>query len=93
MLGLNGAGKTTLMRVLLGMLRPDAGTVTVLGRDLRNADATVWGRVGHLIETPTRYGELTVFESVYLAARLQRMALSPVEGAAEGRRRPRRSPT
>jgi len=83
LVGLNGAGKTTLMRVLLGMLRPDAGTVTVLGRDLRNADAAVWGRVGHLIETPARYGELTVFESVYLAARLQRIARRAAAMAAE----------
>lgn len=83
LVGLNGAGKTTLLRLLLGMLRPDAGTVTVLGRDLRNGAATVWGRVGHLIETPTRYAELTVFESVYLAARLQRMARRAAAAAAE----------
>jgi ABC-2 type transport system ATP-binding protein len=59
LVGLNGAGTSTLMRLLLGMLRPDSGT------------AEVWSRVGHLIETPARYGELTVAESVYSAARLQ----------------------
>ena len=36
-----------------------------------DADRAVWSRVGHLIETPPRYGELTVAESVYSAARLQ----------------------
>jgi ABC-2 type transport system ATP-binding protein len=71
LVGLNGAGKSTLMRLLLGMLRPDTGTVAVLGRPVDDADSAVWSHVGHLIETPPRYGELTVLESVYSAARLQ----------------------
>jgi ABC-2 type transport system ATP-binding protein len=71
LVGLNGAGKSTLMRLLLGMLRPDAGTAEVLGCPVVDADRAVWSRVGHLIETPARYGELTVVESVYSAARLQ----------------------
>jgi ABC-2 type transport system ATP-binding protein len=42
-----------------------------LGCPVADADRAVWSRVGHLIETPARYGELTVAESVYSAARLQ----------------------
>ncbi|MEU4293149.1 ATP-binding cassette domain-containing protein [Kribbella sp. NPDC026596] len=38
LVGLNGAGKSTLMRLLLGMLKPDRGTVTIAGRSLRHAD-------------------------------------------------------
>ena len=71
LVGLNGAGKSTLMRLLLGMLRPDSGTAELLGCPVADADRAVWGRVGHLIETPPRYGELTVAESIYSAARLQ----------------------
>jgi ABC-2 type transport system ATP-binding protein len=71
LVGLNGAGKSTLMRLLLGMLRPDGGTAEVLGCPVADAGRAVWSRVGHLIETPARYGELTVAESVYSAARLQ----------------------
>ena len=70
LVGLNGAGKSTLMRLLLGMLRPDSGTAEILGHPVTHADRSVWSRVGHLIETPPRYGELTVTESVYSAARL-----------------------
>jgi ABC-2 type transport system ATP-binding protein len=70
LVGLNGAGKSTLMRLLLGMLRPDSGTAEVLGCRVVDADRAVWSRVGHLVETPPRYGELTVAESVYSAARL-----------------------
>ena len=68
LVGLNGAGKSTLMRLLLGMLRPDGGTAEVLGCPVVDADRAVWSRVGHLIETPPRYGELTVAESVYAVA-------------------------
>lgn len=68
--GLNGAGKTTLMRLFLGMLRPDSGRVFVLGRDTTDAPAAVWRRVGHMIEAPFAYPELTARESLYAAARL-----------------------
>jgi ABC-2 type transport system ATP-binding protein len=43
LLGPNGAGKTTLMRVLLGVIEPDAGQVLVDGRPVRPADRQRWG--------------------------------------------------
>lgn len=83
LVGLNGAGKSTLMRVLLAMVRPDAGSVTVLGCEPSRAGTAVWGRVGHLIETPARYGELTVQESLYGAARLHGLGRGAARPAAE----------
>lgn len=71
--GLNGAGKTTLMRLLLGMLRPGRGRARVLGRDVATAPAELWSEVGHLIETPFAYPELTVEENIAGAALLRRM--------------------
>ena len=73
LLGLNGAGKTTLIRVLLGMVRPTAGQVTVLGEPIRRGTRTVWSRVGYLVETPAAYPELTVRENLLLQARLRRV--------------------
>lgn len=66
--GLNGAGKTTLMRLLLGMLRPDSGSATVLGAEAAIAGPRIWSRVGHLVETPFAYPELTVRENITAAA-------------------------
>ena len=67
LVGLNGAGKSTLMRLLLGMLRPSAGTVAIGGRGLDQAD---WAAVGHLVEYPFAYRELTTAQNLELGARL-----------------------
>jgi ABC-2 type transport system ATP-binding protein len=71
LLGLNGAGKTTTIRMLLGMVRPTSGEVSVLGTALRPGVHGMWSRVGHLVETPTAYPELTVVENLSVVARLR----------------------
>ena len=51
-LGLNGAGKTTTIRALLGMIRPGAGSVKVLGNAVGPNGRGPWRQVGHLVERP-----------------------------------------
>jgi ABC-2 type transport system ATP-binding protein len=70
-LGLNGAGKTTTIRALLGMIRPSAGQVSILGESLGQHGRGPWARVGHLVESPAVYPELTVRENLEVARRLQ----------------------
>ena len=70
LVGQNGAGKTTLLRLLLGMLRPQSGSVSVLGRPLARLPRQEWSRVGHLIDSPLAYPELTTRENLRMAARL-----------------------
>src|SRR2546426_363685 len=53
--GPNGAGKSTTFRTVCGLLRPSAGTITVLGRDLSNDSRAVASCVGLLPETPHFY--------------------------------------
>ena len=67
LVGLNGAGKSTLMRLLLGMLTPAAGTVTIAGQALKHVD---WAAVGHLVDYPLAYRELTCRQNLALGARL-----------------------
>jgi len=81
LIGFNGAGKSTLMRAALGMLRPDAGTVHLFGGRLAGADTAVWGRVGHLIDTPFVYPDLSVQENLWAAARLHGVPISEVTAA------------
>jgi len=72
-LGLNGAGKTTTIRALLGMIRPSAGAVKVLGRAVGPNGRGPWSEVGHLVESPAAYPELTVRENLEIARRLHFM--------------------
>ena len=69
LLGPNGSGKTTLIRCLAGLLRPDAGEITVLGRSARESVAT--GRVGYMTQAPALYGDLSVEENLDFFARLE----------------------
>jgi ABC-2 type transport system ATP-binding protein len=71
LLGLNGAGKTTLIRILLGMVHPDAGSVSLGGVPV--GDRAAWGRVGYLVESPSAYPELTVRENLEVVRRLRRL--------------------
>jgi len=73
-LGLNGAGKTTTIRALLGMIRPSAGTVSLFGEPIGPAGRGPWRRVGHLVEAPAAYPELTVRENLEVARRLHGVA-------------------
>ena len=69
-LGLNGAGKTTTIRALLGMVRPSKGTVKVLDQAVGPNGRGPWARVGHLVESPSAYPELSVRENLEIARRL-----------------------
>jgi len=70
-IGPNGAGKTTTIRALLGMIRPTSGSVRVLGHAVGPNGNGPWQRVGHLVEEPAAYPDLTVRENLEIARRLQ----------------------
>lgn len=58
-LGPNGAGKTTFLRMLFGLIRPDAGTLRVFGRTWDEDDIGVLDGVAGFLESPRFYGYLT----------------------------------
>jgi ABC-2 type transport system ATP-binding protein len=61
-LGANGSGKTTTIRLLLGLLRPKAGSITVLGQPMPAHAPAILARVGYVPEAPHLDGTLTVGE-------------------------------
>lgn len=63
-LGPNGSGKTTTLRMLLGLIFPDAGRIRILGEDIREASGDVLGSVGALVEGPAFYPFLTGRENL-----------------------------
>jgi ABC-2 type transport system ATP-binding protein len=69
LLGPNGSGKTTFIRCVAGLLRPEAGTLTVLGQAPRAAVSA--GQVGYMTQAPALYGELSVDENLRFFAALE----------------------
>jgi ABC-2 type transport system ATP-binding protein len=67
-LGPNGAGKTTLIRMLLGLTRPSAGTMRVLGRPMPKERSQALARVGAIVEEPGFHKHLSGRENLWVAA-------------------------
>ncbi|MBX8995460.1 ABC transporter ATP-binding protein [Corynebacterium testudinoris] len=64
-LGPNGSGKTTTMKMILGLTRPTAGQVTVMGMEMNDVNrGKILPHVGSLIENPAGYGHLTGQENL-----------------------------
>jgi heme exporter protein A len=78
-LGPNGAGKTTLLRVLAGLLRPHAGTASVLGARLPDESWKLRGNVGLVAHEPLLYRDLTPRENLRFHARLHRVSAERVD--------------
>ncbi len=64
LVGPDGAGKTTTLRLLVGALRPDAGSVTIAGVDLAARPDAARASIGYLAQRFSLYGDLTVLENL-----------------------------
>jgi len=67
-LGRNGAGKTTTIKMLLGLLKPDSGSVRVLGMDPGEEPLEVRKRVGYVAEDQAMFGWMTVGQIISFVA-------------------------
>jgi ABC-type multidrug transport system ATPase subunit len=74
-LGQNGAGKSTTMRMLLGLIHPDAGHVKIKGEDFNNSRPHLLKHVGAIIERPDMYGYLSGWDNLRIFARLSDMKI------------------
>jgi len=69
-LGRNGAGKTTTIRMLLGLVHPSSGKISILGSSLDKDRRDVLSRVGYFVESAAAYANLTVKENLAIQRRL-----------------------
>ena len=82
-LGQNGAGKTTTIRLVLGLLRPSAGSVCVFGRDVARERLATARMIGSLVETPALYDRLTGRENLEVARLLLGAPKSDIDRVLE----------
>ncbi len=72
-LGPNGSGKTTFIRMLCGLLTPDAGSGTVLGLDVITQSRLIKRNVGYMTQRFSFYDDLSIAENLDFVARLYRL--------------------
>jgi ABC-2 type transport system ATP-binding protein len=70
LIGPDGAGKTTAVRLMCGLIRPDAGTIRVLGRDPVGDHHAITKHVGYLSQRFSLYGDLSVDENLAFFAEI-----------------------
>lgn len=78
-LGPNGSGKTTTIRMLCGLLKPDAGEGHVLGHDVLRGTDEIKRRVGYMTQRFSLYEDLTIEENLFFVARIYGMSKPRVE--------------
>ncbi|MEA2329449.1 MAG: type transport system ATP-binding protein [Thermoanaerobaculia bacterium] len=82
-LGPNGAGKTTTIRMLVGLIKPTSGRVTICGFDQRRQFEDAMRCVGCIVENPDLYRFMTGRENLEHFARMLRVSRSEIERVAE----------
>jgi ABC-2 type transport system ATP-binding protein len=75
-LGPNGAGKTTTLRLILGLIKKQAGTISIFGKPFGENRLDILRNIGSLIESPSLYGHLTAHENLLI---LQKIYQCPIQ--------------
>jgi ABC-2 type transport system ATP-binding protein len=81
-LGPNGAGKTTTLKMLTGLLKPTAGTASIVGHDIQNDAIAAKAAFGYVPDTPNLYGKLNGWEFLRFMSRLYRVPNEQAERRA-----------
>lgn len=69
-LGPNGAGKSTTIRMLLGLIKPTNGSVTLFGKSMKDSRIDILKNVGSMVEYPSYYGHLTAYENLEIIRKI-----------------------
>src|SRR5215204_4784545 len=69
-LGPNGAGKTTTLRLLLGLLKKQQGSIEIFGKNFESERLEILKKLGSLIEQPSLYAHLTAKENLEVYRRV-----------------------
>lgn len=79
-LGPNGAGKSTTMKMLLGLIRRDGGTILIDGKEMNDdSRVSILKQMGSLIENPSYYGNLTAAENLQISCMLRGLPFHEID--------------
>ncbi|MFC1511948.1 ABC transporter ATP-binding protein [Candidatus Latescibacterota bacterium] len=78
-LGPNGAGKTTSIKSMIGLVRPDEGSIFIDGRDVASDPLRVRSIIGYVPDSPFVYGKLSAREFLVFVGGLYRMEPADIE--------------
>ncbi len=79
-LGPNGAGKSTTMKMLLGLIGHDGGSIQINGEDLSDKTRiSILKQIGSLIENPSYYGNLTAYENLQISCMLRGLPFREID--------------
>lgn len=81
--GQNGAGKTTTMKIILGLLKPDSGTVTVCGEKVAYGATGTNRHIGYLPDVPEFYGYMNPMEYLRLCDEITRIPKNRIKSRSE----------
>ncbi|NKF07788.1 ABC transporter ATP-binding protein [Clostridium gasigenes] len=77
-LGPNGAGKTTTIRMLVGLIKPTSGSISICGHDLKKESVEALRNVGAVVENPELYQYLSGMENLMQIARIRKISKEEV---------------
>lgn len=82
-LGPNGAGKTTTLRLILGLLKKQEGTIEIFNKKLESNRVEILRKTGSLIESPSLYGHLTATENLAILQKIYQCSKSRIKEVLE----------
>lgn len=78
-LGPNGSGKTTTIRMLVDLISMDAGSITIMGKDIRQEREAALSHIGAVVENPELYNFLSGYENLMQIARIRNISKDRVD--------------
>ena len=78
-IGPNGAGKTTTIRMLVGLIAPNSGTISIMGHDIQHEREEALSCVGSVVENPELYNYLTGRENLRQVAGIKKVPNKEIE--------------
>ena len=82
-LGRNGSGKTTTIRMIMGLIKSNGGSVKIFGNEISRNRAEYLAGIGAIIETPGFYGNLSAYENLEITAKMFKTEKSRINEVLE----------